>query len=141
MVSSSSKNAVFLLPITPPTISQPGLLPFSLVLRLSALRILWLLRWSRVPPLRPALHRNRLASSTSFHHVLNVRSVFDVLVEFADVAADVFVGLDAKGDNRNKTKREPFPSLIDACAVVTAVLALCGDVLVAFEERGESYVS
>ena len=82
------------------------------------------------------MHRNRL-SSTSFHHVLDVGSVFDVLVEFADVAADVLVGLEAEGNYWNETEREPLPSFVDARAVVTAVLALCGDVLVAFEERGE----
>ena len=84
------------------------------------------------------MHRNRL-SSTSFHHVLDVGSVFDVLVEFADVAADVLVGLEAEGNYWNETEREPLPSFVDARAVVTAVLALCGDVLVAFEERGEGY--
>jgi hypothetical protein len=84
------------------------------------------------------LHRNRL-SSTSFHHVLDVGSVFDVLVELADVAADVLVGLKAKWDDWNKTKREPLPSFVDARAMVAAVLALCGDVFVAFEERGECY--
>jgi hypothetical protein len=63
--------------------------------------------------------------------------VFDVLVKFADVAANVFVWLKTEGYDGNETKREPFPSFVDARAVVTAVLALCGDVLVAFEERGE----
>jgi hypothetical protein len=82
------------------------------------------------------LHRNRL-SSTSFHHVLDVGSVLDVLVELADVAADVLVGLETKWNNRDKTKRKPLPSFVDARAVITAVLALCGDVFVAFEERGE----
>ena len=67
--------------------------------------------------------------------------MFDVLVKFADVAADVFVRLKAKGDHRDETKREPLPSFVDASAVVAAVLALCCDVLVAFEERGEGYTS
>ena len=70
------------------------------------------------------MHRNRL-SSTSFHHVLDVGSVL--------------VGLEAEGNYWNETEREPLPSFVDARAVVTAVLALCGDVLVAFEERGEGY--
>jgi hypothetical protein len=82
------------------------------------------------------LHRNRL-SSTSFHHVLDVGSVFDVLVELADVAADVLIRFEAERDYWNETEREPLPSFVDARAVVAAVLALCGDVLVAFEERGE----
>jgi hypothetical protein len=67
--------------------------------------------------------------------------VFDVLVELADVAANVLIGFETERDNRNKTKCEPLPSFVDARAVVTAVLALCGDVLVAFEERGEGYTS
>jgi hypothetical protein len=65
--------------------------------------------------------------------------VFDVLVEFADVAADVLVGLEAEGNYWNETERKPFPSFIDARAMVAAVLALCGDVFVAFKERGECY--
>jgi len=63
--------------------------------------------------------------------------VFDVLIEFADVAANVLVGLKAERDDGNETEREPLPSFVNACAVVTAVLALCCDVLVAFKERGE----
>ena len=63
--------------------------------------------------------------------------MFDVLVELADVAADVFIGFNAERDHGNETKREPLPSFVDASAVVTAVLALCCDVLVAFKERGE----
>jgi hypothetical protein len=86
------------------------------------------------------LHRNRL-TSTSFHHVLDVGPVFDVLIELANVAADVLVGLKAERYNGHETKCEPLPSFVDARAVVTAVLALCGDVLVAFEERGEGYTS
>ena len=83
------------------------------------------------------MHRDRLPSSSSFHHVLHVRSVAQILVELTDVAADVLVGLEAEGNYWNETEREPLPSFVDARAVVTAVLALCGDVLVAFEERGE----
>ena len=82
------------------------------------------------------MHRNRL-SSTSFHHVLDVGPVFDVLVELANVAADVLIRFEAEGDHWNETEREPFPSFVHAGAVVAAVLTLCGDVLVAFEERGE----
>ena len=71
---------------------------FSLVLRLSTLRILRLL-WvlSLTPTLRrSSLHRHR-PSSTTFHHVLDVRSVAQILVELTDVAADVLVGLQAEG--------------------------------------------
>lgn len=71
-----------------------------LVLRLPALRILRLL-WVLsliIPPLRSSLHRDRLPSSStsSFHHVLHVRSVAQILVELTDVAADVLVGLEAE---------------------------------------------
>jgi len=78
----------------------------SFVLRLSTLRILrLLLRVLLIPPLRSSLHRYRLLSScpsSSFHHVLHVRSVAQILVELTDVAADVFVGLEAKWNNCEK---------------------------------------
>jgi hypothetical protein len=69
----------------------------SFVLRLSTLRILRLLWVLLIPPLRSSLHRDRLPSSSSFHHVLHVRSVAQILVELTDVAADVLVGLEAEG--------------------------------------------
>lgn len=69
----------------------------SFVLRLSTLRILRLLLWMLIPPLRSSLHRDRLPSSSSFHHVLDVRSVAQILVELTDMAADVLVGLEAEG--------------------------------------------
>lgn len=59
------------------------------------------------------------------------------MVELTDVAADVLVGLEAEGYDRNETEREPLPALVDSCAEVAAVLALRCDVLVAFEEGGE----
>jgi len=37
----------------------------------------------------------------------------------------------------NETEREPLPALIHSRAEVAAVLALCCDVFVAFEEGGE----
>ena len=69
---------------------------FSFVLRLSTLRILRLLLWVLIPPLRSSLHGYRLASPSSFHHILHVRSVAQILVELTDVAADVLVGLEAE---------------------------------------------
>jgi hypothetical protein len=71
-----------------------------LVLRLPALRILWLLLSTVRPALRrPSLHWNLLpsCSASRLHHVLHVRPVLEVLVEFADVAADVLVGLETEG--------------------------------------------
>jgi hypothetical protein len=76
-----------------------------------------------------------------------------VLVEFTDVATDVLVGLNAERYNWKKlldccvvrstyiswertwdeTEREPFPAFVNSCAEVTAVLALCCDVLRALE--------
>lgn len=53
------------------------------------------------------------------------------------MAADIFVGFETEGNHRNETEREPFPALVDARTEVAAVLALSGDILVAFEERGE----
>ena len=69
---------------------------FSLVLRLSTLRILRLLWVLLIPPLRSSLHRDLLPSSSSFHQVLHVRSVAQILVELTDVAADVLVRLEAE---------------------------------------------
>jgi hypothetical protein len=78
----------------------------SFVLRLPTLRILRLLLLLRVlliPPLRSSLHRYRLlpssSAASSFHHVLHVRSVAQILVELTDVAADVLVGLEAERNN------------------------------------------
>ena len=86
----------------------------SFVLRLSTLRILrLLLLWVLlIPPLRSSLHRYRLpscSSSSSFHHVLHVRSVAQILVELTDVAADVLVGLEAEGYDWRITCQ--FPAL------------------------------
>ena len=78
-----------------------------------------------------------LPSSSAFHHVLHVRPVFEVLVEFADVAADVFVGAEAERNDWDEAKREPFPAFVDARAEVAAVLALGGDVFVALKYGGE----
>jgi hypothetical protein len=75
----------------------------SFVLRLSTLRILRLLWVLLIPPLRSSLHRNRLPSSSSFHHVLHVRSVAQILVELTYVAADVLVGLEAEGYDWRRT--------------------------------------
>ena len=76
-------------------------LPSSLVLRLSTLRILRLLLWTLIPPLRSSLHRDRLPSS-SLHHVLDIRSVAQILVELTDVAPDVLVRLEAEGNDWEK---------------------------------------
>ena len=38
----------------------------------------------------------------------------------------------------NEAEREPLPALVDSCAEVAAVLALRCDVLVTFEDGGES---
>lgn len=56
---------------------------------------------------RPSLHGDPLPAS--IHLLLNVGSEFDVLVEVADMAGNVLVGLKAKWDNRNETKRKPSP--------------------------------
>jgi hypothetical protein len=78
----------------------------SLVLRLSALHVLLLLM-SLVPSLRPSLHRDLLsataAAASCLHHVLHIRPVFDILVELTDVAADIVVGLQAEGNDGNET--------------------------------------
>ena len=81
----------------------------SFVLRLPTLRILRLLWVLLIPPLRSSLHRDRLPSSSSFHHVLHVRSVAQILVELTDVAADVLVGLEAEGYDWRITCQ--FPAL------------------------------
>jgi hypothetical protein len=102
---TNQKAKWYHLPKTP-YLSQYTLLPrFStsrllLILRLPALRILWLLLSTIRPALRrPSLHRNLLpsCSSSRLHHILHVRPVLEVLVEFANVAADVLVGLEAEG--------------------------------------------
>lgn len=112
MVSSASKRHVpsNYLPI-------PLVLHSLLVLRLPALRILWLL-WLLsmvVPALRSSLHRNRLPSSSAFHHVLDIRAMLEVLVEFADVAADILVGLEAERYDWNRVR-----SLCMLCATQKA---------------------
>ena len=92
-------------PITSPFFLSISMSHSSFVLRLSTLRILRLLLWMLIPPLRSSLHRDRLPSSSSFHHVLHVRSVAQILVELTDVAADVLVGLEAKWNNWNKREK------------------------------------
>ena len=37
----------------------------------------------------------------------------------------------------NEAQRKPLPALVDSCAEVAAVLALCRDVFVAFKDGGE----
>jgi hypothetical protein len=37
----------------------------------------------------------------------------------------------------NEAEREPLPALVDSCAEVAAVLALCRDVFVALKDGGE----
>lgn len=63
------------------------------------LLVLWLLllriRISTVPALRRSILKRYLSlslPSASFHLLLHVGSVLDVLVEMADMAADVVVG-------------------------------------------------
>jgi len=136
VVSSSLQNAK---PIGGP-LSHPDMehaFPcLLLVLRLSALCVLWVLYLLSLLPVAPALwpslHWYLLSSSASLHHVLHVGSVLEVLVESADMAANIFVRLKAEGNHRNKAEGEPFPALVDARREVAAVLALRGDIFVPF---------
>jgi hypothetical protein len=74
------------------------------MLHLLLLSILLLL-----PPLRRTiLHRNRRLPGV-IHLLLDVRPLPDVLVEVADVAGDVVVGLEGEGDERDEADGEPFP--------------------------------
>lgn len=59
------------------------------------------------------------------------------MVKSADVATDVLVRLQAEGNNRNKTKGEPFPALVDTGREVAAVLTLRSDIFVTFQEGRE----
>jgi hypothetical protein len=43
------------------------------------------------------------------HLLLHVRAVLDVLVEVADVAADLLVRLQREGDDGDEAEGEPFP--------------------------------
>ena len=83
--------------------------------------------------IRTAHHNRRLLPPAALHLLLHIRPVLDVLPEIADVAADLVVGLEAEGDERDEAEREPLPALQDAPAEVAAVLALHCDVLGAFE--------
>lgn len=57
------------------------------------------------------MHHDALLRVTSRHAhlLLYVGSVFDVLVEVADVAADFLVGLEGEGDERQEAECEPLP--------------------------------
>jgi hypothetical protein len=94
---TNQKAKWYHLPKTP-YLSQYILLP-----RFSTSRLLLILLLSTVCPAlrRPSLHRNLLpsCSSSRLHHILHVRPVLEVLVELANVAADVLVGLEAEGDD------------------------------------------
>ena len=79
-----------------------------LVLRLLLLRV----RIATVPALRRPILKRYLSLSlpgASFHLLLYVGSILDVLVEMADMAADVVVGFEAKRYDRDEAEREPFP--------------------------------
>lgn len=58
-----------------------------------------------------SLHRYLVAAwaGTAGLLVLDVRAKLDVLVEIADVAADVAVGLEREGYDGDEAEREPFP--------------------------------
>ena len=58
----------------------------------------------------PSLHHDRRLAAGSVHLLLHVRSVLDVLREIADVAADLFVGLERERDEGDEAEREPFPA-------------------------------
>lgn len=61
----------------------------------------------------PAVHHNsRLATPTcSFHLLLHVWAVLDVLPEIADVASDFLVRLEREGDYGDEAECEPFPEV------------------------------
>jgi len=85
-----------------------------------------------VPTRRPALHWYRLSAS-AIHLLLYVGSEFNILRKPAYVGAVDFVPrFEGKGNYRHEAQREPLPSLIDLRRIVTAVLALHRDVLIAF---------
>jgi hypothetical protein len=68
-----------------------------------------------LPPLRRAiLHRNRRLPGV-LHLLLDVRPLPDVLVEVADVAGDVVVGLEGEGDEGDEADGEPFPVRKELC--------------------------
>jgi hypothetical protein len=56
--------------------------------------------------------------SSTTDHLLHVRAVLDVLEEVADVATNLLVGLEAKGNDGDEAEGEPFPALHYATAVV-----------------------
>jgi len=51
-------------------------------------------------------------SATHPHLRLHIGPIFDVLVEAADMAAHLFVGLQREGDNWNEAEGEPFPKIL-----------------------------
>lgn len=67
------------------------------------------------------------ASST--HLRLYIRAVFDVLPEVADVAAELLVGLDGEGYDRNEAECKPFPTFHGTGGHVATVLTLEGEIL------------
>lgn len=57
----------------------------------------------------PSVHHDCRLSTSALHLLLHVRSVFDVLPEVADVAADFLVGLERERDDRDEAECEPLP--------------------------------
>lgn len=72
---------------------------------------------------------------------LDVGTVLNVLVEVANVAADLVPRLQREGNDWYEAKGEPLPALEYMAAEVAAVLALASDLLVALEARGEGVLS
>jgi hypothetical protein len=76
-------------------------------------------RWSiSLPTLtwmttRASVHHDPSCSfsiaTTHPHLLLYIRSVFNVLVEVADMAAYFFIGLEGEGNQRYEAEREPLP--------------------------------
>lgn len=64
-------------------------------------------RWPSVLSGRP--HRIALRLLPIAHLLLHVRAVLDILVEIADVAADLFIRFERKGYHGDEAEGKPFP--------------------------------
>ena len=116
----SPKQIWYLRITTPPTPQRHAGSSVLLVLRLGRL----LVRIARIPTLRRVssslvlqgyllsgtTSTSSSSSSSSVHLVLHVRSVLDVLMEVADVAADIVVWLEGEGNDGDEAEGEPLPA-------------------------------
>jgi hypothetical protein len=85
----------------------------------------------------PAHHNRATLTLTMTHLLLHIRAILDILPKVANMASDLFIWFERKGDHGDEAESKPLPALHHATAEVAAVLALHGDVFGAFEGRGE----